>query len=344
MSEPLRALVSNGTFREVLATHLSRLTAAGIEVIHAEAAPGVPLGLEQVLDLGRSAAVVFGPSAGLDGRLFAQAPDLRVVTLAASGYESVDLQAATESGIVVTNAPTPAGSEAVADLAFGLILSLARDIPARHRRIVADRVGDRTLGRAVFGRVLGIVGLGQIGKAVVRRAAGFGMRVLAWELDGFWDSGFAAHHAVTRVSLEELLRQSDFVSLHLRLSEENRGLLGARELAWMKPTAYLVNTARGGLVDEPALVEALTGGRLAGAGLDTILDNGPDSPLIGLPGVIGTPHLGNRVIESVHDVVAAAIDDAVAVLRGERPRYLVNPRVYEVGVRLPVAGARKAGP
>ena len=159
------------------------------------------------------------------------------------------------------------------------------------------------------------------------------MRILAYELDAFWDAAFAADQQVERTDLETLLRESDYVSLHLRLTEANKGLMGAKELALMKPTAYLINTARGELVDEQALYEALIQRCIAGAGLDTILDGGPNSPLIGLPNVVGTPHLGNRVTEAVHEVVGAAIDQALAVLQGRRPQYLVNPQVYETGLR-----------
>jgi phosphoglycerate dehydrogenase-like enzyme len=186
------------------------------------------------------------------------------------------------------------------------------------------------MGKAVWGKTLGIVGLGHIGKAVARRACGFSMRLLAFEFDAFWDAEFAARYNIERTDLDTLLRESDYVSLHLRISASTLGIIGARELALMKPTAYLINTARASLVDEKALYDALATRHIAGAGLDTVIDSGPDNPLIGLPNVVCTPHLGNRCIDSVHDVVDTAIDNALAVLRGKRPNYVVNPEVYSL--------------
>lgn len=251
-----------------------------------------------------------------------------MVSIAASGYEAVDIKAATQAGVIVTNTPAEAGSEAVADVAFGLLLCAAREIPQRHHLLVTERKADRTLGRAVWGKTLGIIGLGHIGRATARRATGFAMRVLAYNRS--WRAEhqeFAARYGVERAGLEELLRASDFVSLHLRGAPDTLGIIGARELAWMKPTAYLINTARAALVDEQALYDALVNGRLAGAGLDTIVDQGFDTPLLGLANVVGTPHLGNRCIDSVHEVMRMAIDNALVVLRGERPPFIVNPEV-----------------
>lgn len=139
----------------------------------------------------------------------------------------------------------------------------------------------------------------------------------------------AAQYNIERVDLDELLRESDYVSLHLRSTPDTMGFIGARELGLMKPTAYLINTARASLIDDDVLYDALISHRIGGAGLDTISDAG-HSLLMGLPNVVGTPHLGNRCIESVHEYVGASIDNALAVLRGERPEYLVNPEVYDV--------------
>jgi phosphoglycerate dehydrogenase-like enzyme len=188
---------------------------------------------------------------------------------------------------------------------------------------------DRTMGLGLWGKTLGIVGLGSIGRLTARRALGFDMKVLAYNRS--WNAEhehFARQLGIQRADLDSLLRQSDVVSLHLRGTPETRHIIGARELALLKPTAILVNTARTHLVEQQALYQALAEGRLAGAGLDTIVDEGLDNPLLELPNVVGTPHLGNRCVDSVHEVMDAAINDALAVLRGERPTYLVNPEVY----------------
>lgn len=320
------AVILNGTFVEVLPTHRARMEHEGIRL-----APIAESGnrAAQLHALREDVEIIFGPGPGLDEDLFSHAPHLKVVSVAASGYESVDVAAATRAGIVVTNAPTPMGSEAVADLAFGLMLCVARDIPQRHARLIATRAADRTMGRAVWGQTLGIVGLGSIGKAVVRRARGFDMRVLAYNRS--WDKEderFAHDYRIERADLDSVLRMSDFVSLHLRGVVDTQRIIGAREIGLMKPGAFLINTARAGLVDEAALYDALVHRAIAGAGLDVAIDNGSDSPLVGLPHVVVTPHLGNRCIDSVHDVVATAIDNALAILRGQRPRYVINPEAF----------------
>jgi lactate dehydrogenase-like 2-hydroxyacid dehydrogenase len=325
---PWRALVTNGTFREVLATHRARMEAAGLEVIET-GEDTINLPVEQVYALGQHADVIFGPSGGLDAKLFEIATCLKVVAIAASGYESVNLEAATRAGVVVTNAPVQAGSEAVADMAWGLMLAVARAIPQRHMLLMQQRQRDRTMGLGLWGKTLGIVGLGTIGRLTARRAQGFEMTVLAcnrsWTVE---HESFATRYGIRRVDLDTLLRESDVVSLHLRGTPETRHIIDARELDLLKPTAILVNTARTHLVDQQALYQALAQGKLAGAGLDTIADEGLDSPLMELPNVVGTPHLGNRCVDSVHEVMDAAIDNALAVLRGKRPAYLVNPDVY----------------
>ena len=156
------------------------------------------------------------------------------------------------------------------------------------------------------------------------------MRVLATEPAP--DKVFVARHRIELVALDELLRQSDFVSLHVRLDSQTRNMIGARELELMKPTAFLVNAARLELVDQEALIEAVLSHRIAGAALDDPPSR-PDSPLLGLPNVVFTPHLGNRAIEGVHAVFRCALDNALAVLMGRRPEYVVNPEVYDKPLR-----------
>jgi len=170
------------------------------------------------------------------------------------------------------------------------------------------------------------VGLGRIGKAVARRAAGFDMRILAVEPAP--DAACVAQFGIQIVNLQTLLRESDFVSLHVRLDRQTERMIGAAELALMKPSAIIVNAARQQLIDENALADAILGGSLAGAGLDDPPTR-PDSPLCGLPNVVFAPHHGNRAIEGVHAVFRCAIDNALAVLAGRRPELVVNPKVYE---------------
>jgi len=255
--------------------------------------------------------------------------DLKVLSIAASGFDWLDVEAATRCGIVVTYAPVREGVEVVADMTWGLMLAVARQIPHHDREIHAGRYG-RGIGVSVWGKTLGIVGLGRIGRAVARRAAGFEMTCLATEPSP--DEEFVREHGLSVTRLDELLCRADFVSLHVRLNAQTRGMIGVAELALMKPTAYLVNAARAELVDDEALAAAILGGRIAGAALDDPPVR-PDSPLLGLGNVVFTPHLGNRAIEGIHAVFRCAIDNALAVLEGRRPELVVNPEVYDRPLR-----------
>jgi len=242
-----------------------------------------------------------------------KSPCLQTLALASTGYDMIDVQAATSCGIVVTNASVPEGVEVVADHVFGLALAVARQIPQHHRQIVEGNY-QRGIGMSIWGKTLGIVGLGQIGSAVAHRARGFRMRLLA--TDPRPDPKVVRELGVQILPLRQMLAESDIVSLHVRLDSTTRNMMGRAELELMKPTAYLINTARQGLVDESALVKALMAKRLGGAGLDDPpLD--PKSPLLGMPNVVFTPHMGNRAIEGMDAVFRMAINNCLTVLRRE---------------------------
>jgi D-3-phosphoglycerate dehydrogenase / 2-oxoglutarate reductase len=318
-------LILNPTCLEVVESHRAHLDASGLDW-HAD--PGFcALRESQIDSVLQGADALILPSAIRDlpraGHM-RRHRSLKVLSIAASGYDWLDLNAATANGIVVTNAPVKEGVEVVADMTWALLLAVARQVPHFHQRICAGN-HERGMGVAVWQKTLGIVGLGQIGRAVARRAAGFEMRVLATEPQP--DSAFVAKHGVRLVPLEQLLRESDFVSLHVRLDLGTHGMIGARELAFMKPTAFLINAARQQLVDEAALTDAILQRRLAGAGLDDPPTQS-GTPLRGHPAVVFAPHHGNRAIEGVHAVFRCAVDNAVAVLAGRRPEWTVNPAVY----------------
>jgi D-3-phosphoglycerate dehydrogenase len=252
--------------------------------------------------------------------------ELKVVSRFGTGLDSVDVEAATELGIIVTNAPG-ANAIAVAELAIGLVFCLLRHIPLHDARAKA---GDwsRTRGDETVGRTLGVVGLGRVGKGVASRAVALGMRVLG--CDTSWDARFAGELGVERVSLSELLQRSDIVSLHIPSTPETRGLVGARELQMMKPGARLINTARGDLIDQGALYEALISGHLAGAAIDVWPVEPPEhNPLVGLENVIATVHLGGESVEAQVRMSQMAMEGVLSVVQGERPQHLVNPEVYE---------------
>jgi glyoxylate reductase len=255
----------------------------------------------------------------IDGGLMDAAPRLRVISALAAGYDNIDLAAARARGIAVGNTPGVL-TETTADLTFALLLATARRV-VEADRFVRDgkwRTWDPNLllGHDVSGATLGIVGFGAIGQAVARRAQGFGMQVL-----------YASRHPrqeppparATHVPFEDLLRGSDFVSLHVPLTRETAHLMGRRELRLMKPTAFLINTARGGVVDQAALIAAVTAGEIAGAGLDVAaVEPVPaGDPLLSAPNVVLLPHIGSASRATRERMASMAVDNCLAGLRGE---------------------------
>jgi phosphoglycerate dehydrogenase-like enzyme len=259
-------------------------------------------------------------------RVFAAHPQLRVVARVGVGYDAVDTAAATANGVAVTTAPgTNHGS--VAEHTFALMLGFTRHVHARHSGIAAGG-WPRFMSLPLRGRTLGLAGLGRIGKAVATRAAAFEMRVIAY--DPVPDRAFCDAHGITLVSFEELLSESDFLSLHLPLTSATRHLMNREALAKMRTTAVLVNTSRGGLVCEADLLDALREKRLAGAALD-VFEQEPmpeDHPLRVLPNVVLTPHAAGLDVQSLADMARSAAEAIVAIHRGEWPaEKVVNPEV-----------------
>jgi phosphoglycerate dehydrogenase-like enzyme len=240
------------------------------------------------------------------------------------GVDQVDIEAATRAGILVTNTPGVA-TDAVADQALGLLIAVVRDFPRQLREVASGRY------QAVFTHDLkaltvGLLGCGRIGGAVARRARAFGMRVIACDPP--------AHRAqllpdiVEGVDLAELLAQADIISLHLPLTAESQGIVDASFLRGMKPGSYLVNTARGGLVVETDLLDALQSGHVAGAGLDCLAFEPPEGTslqLISCPNVIVTPHCSGATVEAKERGGLQAVECVIAALQGKRPQNLVNP-------------------
>jgi D-3-phosphoglycerate dehydrogenase len=260
-------------------------------------------------------------------RVIASCPELRVIARAGVGYDAVDLAAATEHGVVVTITPGT-NHETVAEHVFALLLSLAKEIVRQDAHTKGGH-WRRQQTSAIRNRTLGIVGLGRIGKAVAERARAFNMKLLAYE--PFPDRAFAARHGILLCSLEQLLAESDWVTLHLPLTPETRHLINKKTLSLMKPTAHLINTARGGLVCEADLLDALKNGRLAGAGLDVFeVEPCRSNPLFELENVVLTPHTAGVDSQSVIDMAVLAARAIVMLSRGEWPAELiVNPEVRE---------------
>lgn len=264
-------------------------------------------------------------------RVIAAAPRLRVVSRLGVGVDNVDLEAATAAGVVVT-VTAGANAAAVAELVIGFVLSLARGIPRYDAR---TKRGDwlREVGVEIGGKTLGIVGLGRIGREVALRARALGMRVVYTDPLRPSPEEEAAL-GVAPLALPDLLRASEFVSLHAPLTPETARMIGARELALMQPSAYLINTARGELVDEAALSEALRRGYLAGAALDVrAVEPSQAGDLLCLDSVILTPHVGSQTREAIRRMSLMAAENVVGVLGGARIEGAVNPAVYGAGGR-----------
>jgi glyoxylate reductase len=266
----------------------------------------------------------------VDRALLEDMPQLRFVSSMSVGVDHLDIAALTERGIPVGHTPGVL-VDTTADTAFALLLAAARRVAeadrfVRHGQWRDDKAWspDFFVGKDVSGATLGIIGLGAIGQAVARRAAGFGMRVLAWNRSAIQVPG------VEQVSLEELLPRSDFVSVNVALSNDTRMLLDADRIATMKPGAVLVNTARGGIVDEQALADALDNGLIYAAGID-VFEREPlamDNPLLRHPRVVLAPHIGSATIDTRRRMADMAVDNALAALAGEPMPHCANPAVY----------------
>jgi glyoxylate reductase len=268
----------------------------------------------------------------VDRDVIAANPRLRMIATMTVTPPDIDVAEATARRIPVTVVPAPLLNDATADVTWALILGVAR------RVVEGDRVlrtgvfpgaqSIRFVGGGVSGKVLGLVGCGGIGRAVARRARGFGMRVLYYDPRRVPDAE-ATELGLTWVPLDRLLGESDFVSIHASLTPETRHLIGARELGLMRPTAYLINAARGPIVDEAALIRALAEERIAGAGLD-VYENEPriDPRLFALQNVVLSPHIGSGTHELREAMANLVVDNILAVLEGRQPPNCWNPEIY----------------
>ncbi len=283
---------------------------------------GVPLKGQEILDRLEGVDAYI---AGLDyitAEVINKMPEtVKVISRYGVGIDRVDVGAAKARGIVVTNTPG-ANSTSVCELAFGLMLSAARNIPQLHEAVTRGE-WPRSEGVELAGRTLGIVGMGAIGKRLALRALAFEMEVLAY--DPYYDEEFGAAHGIRRMELEELLEASDVISLHVPLTEETKHMISRERIGRMKRGAIIINTARGGLIDEEAAAEAMRSGALGGLGLDAFEEEPlKESPLKGLPNVIFTPHTGAHTGEATQKMAMMAVENAIAELKGEACRYRVK--------------------
>ncbi|RLP76534.1 phosphoglycerate dehydrogenase [Mycetocola tolaasinivorans] len=242
-------------------------------------------------------AILVRSATQVDAEAIAAAPHLQVIARAGVGLDNVDIKAATSAGVMVVNAPT-SNIISAAELTVGHILSLARHIPAAHNALAQGQwKRSKYTGTELFEKTVGIIGLGRIGALITERLKAFGVKVVAY--DPYVTSARAQQLGVTLLSLDELLATSDFITIHMPRTPETIGMIGAEQLRAMKKTAYVVNVARGGLIDEDALHDALVAGEIAGAGLDVFVSEPPtDQKLLGLENIIVTPHLGASTEEA----------------------------------------------
>ncbi|MBS7639930.1 MAG: glyoxylate reductase [Candidatus Bathyarchaeia archaeon] len=270
----------------------------------------------------------------IDAEIFDAAPKLKIVAQMAVGYDNIDVKEATKRGIYVTNTPGVL-TETTADFAWALLMAIAR------RVVEADKyVRDgkwkvswhpmMLLGRDIYGATLGIIGAGRIGSAVARRAKGFNMKILYY--DKVRNPQIESEVGAKYVDLDTLLRESDFISIHVPLTEETYHMIDAEKLRLVKKTAYIINTSRGSVIDEKALCEALREGRLAGAALD-VFEQEPismDNPLLKLSNVILAPHIASASYETRSRMAEMVAENLIAFFEGRVPPNLVNPDVVKV--------------
>jgi len=291
-----------------------------LDVWEGEDAPPKEEIMRRVADADGMVSLLTDP---IDADVISAAKKLKIIAQYAVGYNNIDLAAAAQRGIIVTNTPE-ALTQTTADLVFALLVSVARRIPEADRYVRDGKwkvawAPELMLGQDVHGKTLGIVGFGRIGKQLAYRASGFKMRILYCDTKN--DGEVEKELGATRVELEELLKESDFVSLNVPLNERTRGMIGAKQLAMMKPTAYLINTSRGSVVDEKALADALRDGKIAGAALD-VFDREPlptDSPFLKLNNAVLVPHIGSATLETRERMAAMVAENLIAFFGGKTP-------------------------
>lgn len=316
----LKILLTTTSFQDTPGQHQEMLEAAGFEV-HRERGP---LPESRMLELaGEFDAFLCGDDAITKAVIDKSLPRLQLISKYGIGVDKIDVAYASEKEIPVLFTPG-VNHTTVAEHAFGLMLCLSKGFP---EAATAARNGEwkRKTGHELMGKTIGILGLGRIGKEVAIRAKAFGMPVMAFDL--YWDEAFAEEYGVTRCdTADEVIEKADVVSLHLFLSEETRDLINPERVARMKPGAYLINCARGELVDVKAVADALNSGHLGGYGTDVLDEEPPraDHPLLSAPNCVVTPHIGSRTYESVVRQGTKSVENLILALAGRKPRAQVN--------------------
>jgi len=273
-------------------------------------------------------AVLCGNDLRVNDAMLDMAPRLKAIAKMGAGLDTVDINAASSHGVIVFNTPG-VNNQAVADHTFALILCLARKIIYCDNSL-RDKRWEHTkiMGIEIWQKTLGLIGLGAIGRCVALRAKGFQMKVVAY--DPFWPKEFAVEQGIEKMEMDDLLKISDVVSLHLPLTPENKGMINEKKLRTMKPMALLINAARGGIVNEDDLYNALKNNVIAGAGIDVFENEPPtNSPLLGLDNVVLTPHTAAFTHDALNNMSVSVVDQLIEYAKGNKPTYTVNPEVFD---------------
>ncbi|MBI1345097.1 3-phosphoglycerate dehydrogenase [bacterium] len=297
--------------------HIAALQAVGFDVVIADCACQ-PFQAARLLEQARGVSAVIAGSEPWPRSLIEQLPDLRVLSRTGVGFDAIDLAACNDRRIVVATTPG-VNHHAVAEQTLAMLLGIVRGYPRRDQ-VVRSGTWERFSTPRLMGQTVGVVGLGRIGQAVVQKLAGFGVKLLGY--DPYANPQFVAQHGIQMVSLPELYRQADYLSLHVPVTPETRHMINAETLATMKPTAVLINTARGALVDEAALYTALSMGKLRAAALD-VFEVEPlplTSPLLTLPNVLLSGHIAGLDNESQFDTLTMAADTIIQLKHGHWPQ------------------------
>lgn len=298
----------------------------GIQILQQVADVTVKTGLKEaelIAEVPRYDALMVRSATKITRPVLEAAKQLQIVGRAGVGVDNIDVAAATERGVIVVNSPA-GNTVAVAELTIGMMLSLVRKLVPAHESMARNEwKRSAFMGNEIYGKTLGVIGTGKIGTEVIKRAQSFGMRVLGY--DPFLTTARAHQLDIEASTVEDILQRADFISIHTPLTKETRHLIDAEAIATMKPGAIIINCARGGIIDEEALYDALKNGRLGGAGLD-VFENEPlaDSPLRELPNVILTPHVGASTSEAQTEVALDVARQIVDVLSGRPPQSAVN--------------------
>jgi D-3-phosphoglycerate dehydrogenase len=316
-------LVTTRSFGREVPEPLERLKAEGCAILEWREGSGAdPADLRAKVAQADAWIVAFHP---IGRAVLEAAPRLRIIAKHGVGVDNIDIPAATERGVVVAIAPG-ANDQAVADLTLALLLSLLRRIPEANASVRAGR-WERFLGVGLPGKTVGILGLGRIGQGVARRLKGFGVRLIGF--DPTWPEAAACEIGIRRVDLPTLLQEADIISLHVPLTPETTGLIGAEAIAAMKRGVWIVNTSRGKVMQEQAIYDALVSGRVAGYATDVFETEPPaGSPLLTLPNVVTTPHMGTHTRESLALMGERVAEAVLREFRGQQAEFVINPEVY----------------